>query len=135
MSVKNCPSCGAPATANSTECRYCGEPLPAAESPQGESPQQPASEASPPPIRPQEPTVYMHAAPYAATKSKTLAGVLAILLGGLGIHKFYLGKIFQGILYALFCWTYIPFIVGFVEGVIYMCISDERFQYRYAKRW
>ena len=31
-------------------------------------------------------------------KSKVTAGVLAIVLGGLGIHKFYLGKIGMGIL-------------------------------------
>ncbi|MCX4383178.1 MAG: TM2 domain-containing protein, partial [Parabacteroides distasonis] len=30
-------------------------------------------------------------------KSKTVAAVLAIFVGGLGIHKFYLGKTFQGV--------------------------------------
>jgi TM2 domain-containing membrane protein YozV len=35
-------------------------------------------------------------------KNKVVAGLLAIFVGGLGIHKFYLGKVGQGILYLLF---------------------------------
>ena len=36
-------------------------------------------------------------------KNRVAAGVLAILLGGIGAHKFYLGQSGQGILYLLFC--------------------------------
>ena len=61
-------------------------------------------------------------------KSKITAGILAILLGGLGIHKFYLGKTGMGILYLLLCWTYIPGIVGLVEGIMYLCSNDHNFQ-------
>ena len=60
-------------------------------------------------------------------RSKIAAGILAILLGGLGIHKFYLGKIGQGILMLLFCWTMIPGIIGLVEGILYLTMSDEEF--------
>lgn len=67
-------------------------------------------------------------------KSKVVAGVLALLLGGLGIHKFYLGKIGMGILYLLFCWTGIPAIIGFIEGIIYLCSSDENFQLKHHVR-
>ena len=42
------------------------------------------------------------------TKSKAIAIILALFLGGIGIHKFYLGQAGQGILYLLFCWTFIP---------------------------
>lgn len=35
-------------------------------------------------------------------KSRLLAAVLAIFLGGLGIHKFYMGKVGWGIAYLLF---------------------------------
>ena len=58
-------------------------------------------------------------------KSKIVAGVLGILLGGLGAHKFYLGKIGRGILCILFSWTGIPCIVGVIEGIIYL-VSDEK---------
>lgn len=65
-------------------------------------------------------------------KNKVVAGVLAILLGDLGIHKFYLGKIGWGIVYLLFCWTGIPAIVGMIEGIIYLCTDDETFQVKYC---
>lgn len=61
-------------------------------------------------------------------KSKIAAGLLAIFLGGIGIHKFYLGKISLGIVYLVFCWTGIPAIIGFIEGIVYLCSSDHNFQ-------
>lgn len=65
-------------------------------------------------------------------KNKTIAGLLAIFLGGLGIHKFYLGKTILGIVYLLFCWTYIPSIIGFIEGIIYFCTDEEKFALKYS---
>lgn len=61
------------------------------------------------------------------TKSKTTAGILAILLGAFGIHKFYLGRWGWGIIYLVFCWTYIPAIIGFIEGVIYLISNPNDF--------
>ena len=58
-------------------------------------------------------------------KNKLAAALLAIFLGGLGIHKFYLRKVGMGILYLIFCWTGIPAIIGFIEGIYYLCISDQ----------
>jgi len=60
-------------------------------------------------------------------KSRATAGILGILLGGIGIHKFYLGKAGLGIVYLLFCWTGIPFLVGFIEGIIYLTQDDATF--------
>lgn len=60
-------------------------------------------------------------------KSKITAGLLALLLGGLGAHKFYLGKIGAGIAYLLFCWTFIPAVVALVEGIIYLVQDDRAF--------
>lgn len=62
-----------------------------------------------------------------AKKSKNIAGLLAIFLGGVGAHKFYMGNTKMGILYLIFCWTYIPSLIAFVEGIIYLCGSDEKF--------
>jgi len=64
-------------------------------------------------------------------KNKVAAGVLAILLGGLGIHKFYLGKLGQGILYLIFSWTGIPSIIGLIEGILYLVQTDEEFNAKY----
>ena len=63
-------------------------------------------------------------------KSKTTAGILGIFLGGLGLHKFYMGNIKMGIIYILFCWTYIPAIVGLIEGIIYLTEPEEKFERR-----
>ena len=60
-------------------------------------------------------------------KNKLTAGLLGILLGGIGVHKFYMGKVGLGIVYVLFCWTYIPAIVGLIEGIIYLTQSDADF--------
>ena len=67
-----------------------------------------------------------------AGKSKIAAGILGILLGGLGVHKFYLGKIGLGVLYLLFFWTGIPGIIGLIEGIIYLTMSDEDFRAKYG---
>ena len=64
-------------------------------------------------------------------KNKVVAGLLGIFLGGLGIHKFYLGSIYTGIFYILFCWTFIPALIGFIEGIMYLCMSDEAFAEKY----
>jgi TM2 domain-containing membrane protein YozV len=58
-------------------------------------------------------------------KDKIAAGLLAVFLGGIGVHKFYLGKIGQGILYLLFSWTFVPSIVALIEGIIYLTTSDK----------
>lgn len=65
-------------------------------------------------------------------RTRVAAALFAIFLGGLGVHKFYLGKVGQGVLYLLFCWTFIPAIVSFIEGLIYLSMTEEAFQQKYA---
>ncbi|WP_242698307.1 TM2 domain-containing protein [Bacillus sp. SD088] len=67
------------------------------------------------------------------TKSKVAAGLLGIFLGSLGVHKFYIGKWVQGLIYLVFFWTYIPAVVGFIEGIIYLVSSDESFAKKHDK--
>jgi TM2 domain-containing membrane protein YozV len=67
-----------------------------------------------------------------SSKSKLVAALLAILLGGLGLHKFYLDRPVWGVIYLLFCWTFIPAFVGFIEGIIYLCTSDAKFAAKYG---
>ena len=63
---------------------------------------------------------------------KTALALLAFFLGGLGAHKFYLGKYGQGIVYILFCWTGIPGLIAFIEFIIYLCTPREEIAKKYA---
>lgn len=67
-----------------------------------------------------------------SNKDRTTAGILAILLGGIGAHKFYLNETGMGILYLVFCWTFIPAIIGLIEGILYLTKSDAEFQDAYV---
>jgi len=57
-------------------------------------------------------------------RSRTVAGILALLFGTVGAHKFYQGKYAQGVLFLLFFWTFVPGILGTIEGV-HLLGSDE----------
>lgn len=136
MAENLCPQCGAPNDPEAVRCKYCGEALtpPAAATSQGYQTYQ-----APPVI---QQTIYTNGGPNGndgidpswPIKSKIAAGVLGILLGGLGIHKFYLGKVGQGIVYLLFCWTFVPEVIGFIEGIIYLCSNDHNFQVKHHVR-
>lgn len=64
----------------------------------------------------------LNAAPAAGAKSKLVAGLLGIFLGGWGIHNFYLGNTKRAILQIVltFCFG-IGAIWGFVEGILILC--------------
>jgi TM2 domain-containing membrane protein YozV len=67
----------------------------------------------------------------ASSKSRVTAAVLAILLGGLGVHKFYMGRAGLGCVYILFSWTFIPALIALIEGIIYLTMDDETFRAKY----
>ena len=63
-------------------------------------------------------------------KNKMVAGLLAIFLGGWGIHKFYLGYTKEGViqLVASLITCGIAGIIPLIEGIMYLTASDEDFQ-------
>ena len=63
-------------------------------------------------------------------KNRYTAAALAFFLGGLGAHKFYLGK-WTGIFYLIFCWTYVPSIIAFIECILYLVNGEEDFNEKY----
>ncbi len=66
-------------------------------------------------------------------KNRILAGVLAILWGTLGVHKFYIGKLQSGLLCVVFCWSLVPTIMGIVEGIHYLrCPNNQHFHDHYC---
>ena len=67
-------------------------------------------------------------------KSRGVAGLLAILLGGLGVHYFYLGKVGGGILTILLSivtcgiWS----IINLIQGILMLCMTNEEFERKYV---
>ena len=108
MALVNCKECGKQVSDKAVACPNCGAPV------SGRS--QPAT----------APVVMI------APKSRSTAILLAMLLGGLGVHKFYLNRPGLGVLYLFFCWTLIPAIVSIFEGLSYLSMSDEAFQKQYG---
>jgi TM2 domain-containing membrane protein YozV len=78
---------------------------------------------------------------FSGENKKILAGVLAILLGAFGIHKFILGYNKEGIIIlvitlilgTLTCGTagWLMGVLGLVEGIIYLTKTDEDFYNTY----
>lgn len=79
-------------------------------------------------------------------RNKTVAGMLALFFGAFGVHRFYLGKRFQGILHMfVFFFTFIitvsenpdfplfliPGLIGFVDAVLLFAMPQEEFDDRY----
>jgi TM2 domain-containing membrane protein YozV len=70
---------------------------------------------------------------------KVLAGVLGIVVGAFGIHKFILGYTTEGIIMllttVLTCGilAIVPSVIGIVEGIIYLTKSDEEFVRTYLQ--
>ncbi len=69
----------------------------------------------------------------AGADKKVVAGICGILLGALGVHKFILGYIREGVIMLLVsiltCGLGAPImsIIGLVEGIIYLTKTDEQF--------
>ena len=81
------------------------------------------------------------------SQSKVAAGVFAILLGGLGIHGFYIGNMGMGITFLLVsvvggivtCGiaSGVMGLLALVQGILYLVASDEEFHQKYVveQRW
>jgi len=77
-------------------------------------------------------------------EKKVVAGILAILLGSLGIHKFYLGYNTAGIIMILVSvltcgiGATVMAIIGLIEGIMYLTKTDAEFVATYIngkKEW
>ncbi len=151
---KHCYSCGMVIHNSAQSCPDCGAMQPTMPLAQGSFPVAVPEERKigelPPnhvfcrgcgkPIHSQAPTCPKCGAPQHAVsvhsaggrKERIVAALLAFFLGGFGGHKFYLGQVGMGILYILFCWTFIPAIIALIEGIIYLTTSDDEFSRKYG---
>ncbi len=113
-----CTNCGSEIDDNAKVCPKCGVPVGTAQS---------------------------QATQVAGVKSKVVAGLLGIFLGGLGIHKFYLGYTKEAVIMLLVSiiagiFTFgiassIIGIIGIVEGILYLTKSDADFEEIYVKNY
>lgn len=123
-----CVKCGAQVPDGINFCGNCGAPV------QGAMPGQP----NPPPQ-----SYYGYPQPvvrHPEADKKLIAGLLGILLGGFGVHKFYLGYtqagVIQLVLLFVTCGTF--HFIGLIEGILYLTKSDQEFVDTYIigqKEW
>jgi len=116
VALINCPECQREVSDRALACPHCGNPFTAAAA---------RSPAPPPPAYSPQTVVQLG-------KSRSFAVLLAIVLGGLGAHKFYLNRPGWGVVYLLFCWTFIPSILGLIEGLLYLGMSEDSFRFKYG---
>lgn len=69
------------------------------------------------------------------SEKKLAAGLLGILLGSFGANKFYLGYTNEGIIQIVLniVTCGIATVVPFIEGIIYLTMSDEQFDRTYVQ--
>lgn len=161
-----CPNCGNAIPEGATTCPACQAPVQQAQGsdPQTQAPQPGSAQVPPyqpdyaqtPPsgqpgytqAPPTDQPAYTQAPPVYASKNKIAAGLLAIFLGSLGIHKFYLGFTTPGIIYLLItiiggAVTFgvasgVMGILALIEGILYLTKSDQDFYQLYEvqrKQW
>lgn len=71
-------------------------------------------------------------APRSTDTDQVAAGILALLLGGLGAHKFYQGNVKLGVIYLCFFWTGIPALLGIVEGILILVADEREYEEKFA---
>ena len=71
---------------------------------------------------------------YTDGKKDVFIGVLlAIFLGGLGIHKFWIGDNILGVIYLVFCWTLIPSFISLIDACL-MTSSVRKYNNSIARK-
>jgi len=125
--MKYCPTCGAQIASNSQMCPKCGAIQPTY---LGEPSRSAGRLEVDPAIRD-------------AASKKLTAGICALFLGSFGIHKFVLGMTTPGtimVVVTLFTCVGGPimWLIGVIEGIIYLTKSDDDFYETYIvekKSW
>ena len=64
---------------------------------------------------------------YVPEGKRNIAALLAIFLGGLGAHKFYLGQTVQRVVFFLLAWTGIPELIGIIDVVLILLKGRQVF--------
>ena len=133
--LNKCSNCGGLNAPDAKFCSFCGSKMSTESNPPNQ--QEYIAYANDQSTHSSQPSSYSSQRVQRVTtpqNDKIVAGLLAIFLGGFGIHHFFLGNNERGILYLCFFWTGIPQIIGVIEGIIYLIESEEDFQQRLVNR-
>jgi len=134
-----CTKCGAQNDDFSRTCSQCQAELPVISGKQTTAYQAEHQPSYEPSYQPIQPPSALYAQPemqdwkQAGSDKKIVAGILGIVLGGFGIHKFILGYQREGLIMLLVsvlsCFTLagVMHVIGIVEGIMYLTKSDEEF--------
>lgn len=117
-----CKNCGANVGIEYRLCPYCHSEI---EYPNDEQPIIIQNIYNTPPPNQQYPNNQVHYPQqyypvYCSSKSKVIAITMCIIFGWLGVHRFYVGKIGTGILYAL---TFGLFGIGWIYDTVKICTN------------
>jgi len=139
-----CTKCGAQNDDSSPQCVHCQATLPVI----GSRPTEYHPDYQPPfqsgyePIQPPVPMYGLGSNldwQSRGADKKLVAGILGIVVGGFGIHKFILGYQKEGLIMLLVsvlsCGMLagVMHVIGIVEGIIYLTQSDEHFVRTYVE--
>lgn len=124
--MKVCTKCGSQHSDSESFCSNCGGPLS-------------YYEPTPPPYGYQPQPQYDRDNAFDSAgpegKSRGITALLAILLGGLGVHYFYLNKIGGGFICLLITiltcgiWE----IVTLIQGILMFCMTNAEFERKYVQ--
>jgi len=64
-------------------------------------------------------------------KNKLTTALLALFLGTIGIHRFYLGQVLYGICYVILAATGISTIIAFIDFIIFLIMDEKEFNHKY----
>jgi len=141
-----CPKCGAQNDDYTQNCVQCQASLPTIAGQQtAYQAQTDYQQPYQPTYQPIQPPTPLYGEPQgqdwqaAGADKKIVAGILGIVLGGLGIHKFILGYQKEGLIMLLVsvlsCFTLagVMHVIGIVEGIMYLTKSDEDFVRTYIQ--
>ncbi len=68
-------------------------------------------------------------------KDKNVAGILALFLGGFGVHRFYLGQGGLGFFYLIFCWFPLMWVIGIIDAIVFFTTDKDTFDAKYNKQF
>jgi TM2 domain-containing membrane protein YozV len=64
-------------------------------------------------------------------RNKTAAGLFALFLGSIGVHRFYLGQVGLGILYFFLLFILISPILALIDAIVFFSMDEETFNRKY----